>query len=150
VNPDGEPVSSRTFLAVRLGLLLLAAAGVCGSIYVLSVVPPTEDTYYPRCQFHSCTGLHCPGCGTTRALNAALNGCFAQALAYNALAFIVLPVLGWSLFRSLQTWYFHRPATEISSSSGLLTRLLVILVLAFGVIRNLPWFPFTVLAPHEL
>jgi hypothetical protein len=150
VNPDGEPVSSRTCLAVRLGLMLLATAGLCGSIYVLSVVPPTEDAYYPRCQFYSFTGLHCPGCGTTRALNAALNGRIEQALAYNFLAFIVLPVVGWSLFQSLQTWYLHGRATQISSFSRLLTRLLVILVLAFGVLRNLPWFPFTVLAPHEL
>src|SRR5580704_8057393 len=103
VNSRCQP--SRHSLAVRVVLLLLAAAGVAGGVYVLAVVPPTDDSYYPRCQFHSLTGLQCPGCGITRALNAALNGRIAQALAYNPLAFIIIPVVVWSLAQSLLCWH---------------------------------------------
>jgi hypothetical protein len=73
--------------------LLLAAAGVTGGVFILYSYPPAENSYYPGCQFHSLTGLHCPGCGTTRALHAILHGQVAQALAYNAVAFVAMPVL---------------------------------------------------------
>lgn len=82
-------------------LLLLAAAGLAFGLFLILVVPPTDDSYYPRCQLHTLTGLHCPGCGTTRSLHALANGHIAQALAYNALAFIVIPIVGFSLGRSL-------------------------------------------------
>jgi len=74
----------------------------------------------------------------------------AQALAYNALAFIVMPVVGWSLFQSLRSWKQQLPLTPSSSTSRYLKWLLAITVIAFGVLRNLPWFPFTLLAPHEI
>jgi hypothetical protein len=142
--------SSRLRLAVRAGLLLLAVAGVAAGVYVLAVVPPTEDSLYPRCMFHALTGLHCPGCGTTRALHALLNGRIEQALVYNSLAFIIVPVVGWSLVQSLRSWYRQKYPVPSSVYTRLAMRLLVVLVIVFWVMRNLPWYPFTLLAPHEI
>src|SRR5580700_9259192 len=86
-----------TGLVVRVAHLLLAAAGLVACLYTLAVIPPTETSFYPRCLSHSLTGLNCPGCGTTRALHALLNGRIVQALAYNPLAFMLLPAIGWFL-----------------------------------------------------
>lgn len=134
--------------AVRGGLLLLAAAAV-GFVYVLATVPPGEHTFYPRCQLHALTGLHCPGCGTTRALHALLNGRVADALAYNALFPLVIPILGWVFVHSVRV--SRGTATPLE---GCLARwgfrTLTVVVIGYGVLRNLPWYPFTLLVPHEL
>jgi len=148
VNPKKK--KPQTYLVVRVGLVLIAAAGVVAGVYTLAVVPPTESSFYPRCISHSLTGLNCPGCGTTRALHALLNGRLVQALAYNPLAFIILPAVGWSLFQSVQSWRYRRPFIAQSTAAKWFARALAIAVILFGVLRNLPWFPFTLLAPHEI
>ena len=131
-------------------LILLAAAGIAAGIFVLALVSPTEDSYYPRCYFHYFTGLHCPGCGLTRAVHALLNGRIEQAFAYNAVALIVLPFVVWSLARSSRPAKCRLSAKTRPSASVVWNRLLLGAVLLYWVVRNLPWYPFTLLAPHEL
>ena len=130
--------------------MLLATVGAAGGLFVLASVPPTAATFYPRCQLHTLTGLHCPGCGTTRALHALLNGHVAQALAYNALTFVVLPVVGWSLLHSLWLWERRRPVPRRGRWANGWLWVLMTVVVAYGVLRNIPAYPFTLLAPHEL
>jgi hypothetical protein len=130
-------------------LIAFAAAVVGVVVYLLAAVPPTGDTFYPRCQFHATTGLHCPGCGTTRALHALLNGKPLEALQQNALFPVVLPVVAWAFVYSIQV--SHRRVTPTPgwfSTWGL--RLLIVLLVVYTVARNLPYYPFTLLAPHEL
>src|SRR5262249_54935902 len=62
---------------------------------VLYQVPPASGSFYPPCLFHALTGLHCPGCGSTRCLHALLHGDLRQAAAYNVLLLLALPFLGW-------------------------------------------------------
>ncbi len=153
LTPLSPPSQPRFRWAVRAVLVILAAAAVAGGVVILASVPPTNDTFYPRCQLHSLTGLHCPGCGTTRAAHALLNGHILQALAYNALAFLVVPVLGVSLLQSLLTWWTHTPGKRTKPTSRTTIRgmqVLLVLMLVYGVLRNLPWYPFTFLAPHEI
>ena len=130
--------------------MLFALVAAAGGAFVLTVVPPGNDTFYPRCQLHSLTGLHCPGCGTTRALHSILNGRIEQALAYNALAFIVLPVVGWSLAQSVWSWNAGRYQHQRERWAVIGLWMLVVAMVLFGVLRNLPWYPFALLAPHEL
>ena len=144
---------SRFRWVVRGALALFTVAGVAGGIFVLAIIPPTDATFYPRCQLHTLTGLHCPGCGTTRAAHALLNGHILQALAYNALAFLLVPVLGLSLLHALVARWRYTPGQRIGRTSRATIhgmRLLLILMIAYGVLRNLPWYPFTLLAPHEI
>ncbi len=148
---ESEP-GRRTRLVVRGGLLLLAAAGVAASLFVLYSFPPTENRLYPGCQFHSLTGLHCPGCGTTRALHALLHGNVAQAFAYNSVAFIAVPVLAWSLVRSLRDWQ-RGPRAEpagLRHNPAVPPALVLLLLVAYWVLRNIPAYPFSLLAPHQI
>lgn len=146
---DTVPPSAPYRSTVRGALLAFAAVGLVAGISLVATQPPNEASYYPRCQLHTATGLHCPGCGTTRALHSALNGRFEQALAYNAIALVVLPILGWALIHSLWVWFRNVPVPT-GRSSPIWPWVIAAILLAYGVMRNLPWHPFTLLAPHEL
>lgn len=45
----------------------------------------------PKCMFKLLTGWDCPGCGSQRALHAALHGDFAAAWGFNPFVFFALP-----------------------------------------------------------
>ncbi len=83
----------------RLGLAILAV----GALAWLWAVDPTQSLFAPRCLFHDLTGLHCPGCGSTRAAHALLHGRLGEALAFNLVFTLGLPlaalVLGWRRLR---------------------------------------------------
>lgn len=106
--------------------------------------------FVPGCPFHELTGLHCPGCGTTRAVKAALHGDFRQAFAYNQLAIVVLPVVGLAIINSLGTWAGVFSASRPKRWIKYVTWILVAAMITYGVLRNLPWPPFDLLAPHVL
>ncbi|HZY90519.1 MAG TPA: DUF2752 domain-containing protein [Gemmataceae bacterium] len=136
-------------LRARRRLLLLAALAVPAGLFLLYRYAPTADSLYPRCLFHTVTGLHCPGCGTTRCLHALLHGQFRQAAAYNALALLALPFLlfwaarwGLAFLRGVPLRARPLPAWAYVA--------LVAVVLAFWVLRNLNVPPFDALAPHAL
>jgi hypothetical protein len=149
-----EPLSCRRRLLVRGGILAVVAAIAAGGLYVVAVVPPGDDTYYPKCNFHQLTGLHCPGCGMTRSLHAAVNGHFAQAVAYNLLAPVFLPLVAVTVVRALWSWLWDRPSRGPSGPPRRWSRwvpwVAFGVIVAFGVARNIPVYPFTLLAPHEL
>jgi hypothetical protein len=138
------PGRLRTRLVIVLvcGLLLPAATAF------LYVVPPSEGSVYPRCLFHDVTGLHCPGCGTTRCLHALLHGDLRQALAYNSLLVMGLPFLSWCGWRFVrQGWTGQSDGRRLSKR--LLWFILIVIVM-YGVLRNLPIAPLDLLSPHAL
>jgi len=89
------------------------------------------------CPFHSVTGLHCPGCGSTRALQALFTGHPLQAAGFNLLAVLAVPVVLFVLIR--------RPATGKLRQTWIIAFLAVIIL--FGILRNIPSYPFSLLAP---
>lgn len=135
---------------MRAGLVVGAGIICAAGLFVVAAVPPTSASLYPKCQFHQLTALHCPGCGATRGLHALLNGRPAQAVAYNALVFLGLPVLGLGFTRTL--WYRAKGRRKPAGSRWPVWTGFVFGVgsLVFGVLRNVPVYPFTLLAPHEL
>jgi Protein of unknown function (DUF2752) len=144
----------RRRLLIRASLLALAVVGVVVVGAVLVLVPPTDDSWYPKCQLHSITGLHCPGCGLTRSVHSILNGEFRQALAYNALWPLVLPVIAIALIRSFWSWAWGDSVERSKPTTRLMPRwtphVLIVLLVTFAIARNIPYHPFTLLAPHEL
>lgn len=124
--------------AVLLGAGLLAA--------VLALHPPVEGSFFPPCPVHVLTGLHCPGCGSTRALGAVVDGEFTRAFRHNALAITFLAsVLPWAAWQAWLGLRHDRFATfTLSRRAG---RAIVWTVVLFAALRNLPWPPFCWLAP---
>ena len=118
----------------RTAVAVLAATVVAGC--VLFLFDPSTTVFYPRCLFHDLTGLWCPGCGTTRALHQLLHGNLAAAFRFNALSMAMLPVAGYLIV-----------CGDASTLKPRWIWLLLVVIVAFGVLRNIPFYPFTLLAP---
>lgn len=87
----------------------------------------------------------------TRSLHSLLNGQFLQALAYNVLSPILLPFLAISAVRSLWAWAWGEKRSSRRRRLPSWTPLVIGTILfAFAVARNIPVYPLTLLAPHEL
>jgi hypothetical protein len=126
--------SNTRFAAV---VMVVAALGVAATVYFFN---PVNHRFYPVCQFHQLTGLNCPGCGATRSFYALLHGNFSAALRDNALFVLGLAAaavrgggfaLNW--LRGRRNGVFFPPRLLIP---------LVIVMIVFGVLRNLPVFAF--------
>jgi hypothetical protein len=138
----------RTMHRRRL-MALLAIAFVPAVVILLYAVPPVPGSIYPPCPFRWATGLHCPGCGTGRGMHAALHGRFAQFAAYNIAAVIAAPFL---LLSGLRVWYYAmrgQPCPSRTFPRGAIWALLLAMLL-YWLLRNVPVYPLSLLAPHEI
>jgi len=125
--------------ALSLGLVLAALA-------ILYFFAPGAKSIYPPCPFHLITGLHCPGCGTLRAMNALLHGHVLTAFGFNPLALLMLPVVGYFFLSYLLTAFGRKPLPHILVSPNWWWSFLG-MVIIFWITRNLSFYPFTLLAP---
>ena len=112
----------------------LAAGGILAGVLLWNY-PPTEASFWPKCVFHRLTGLLCPGCGATRGLYALLHGEVLYSLQCN-LFLIPLPILCLLFWRSEQL-----------RKSRKLPWVLFGVVLAYWILRNLPFAPCAWLRP---
>lgn len=136
-------------LLPRLALVLSLAAGLLVAAGILYHNPPGTSWVTPPCMLHKATGLHCPGCGSTRATYALLHGDVMGAMKKNLLFMAALPFLAWWSLRSAVAWVQGRPGPASTFDFKLwMCWTLVATILAFAVMRNLPWKPFSLLAPH--
>jgi hypothetical protein len=118
-------------------LFLLAGTVACVVLYVFD---PATTSWFPACPFRALTGWSCPGCGTLRALHALLHLDIQSALRANAITTAVVLLLPpAAVGRALG---FAPDATVELTAPRALARALVVLF-AFGVVRNVPVWPFT-------
>ncbi len=123
---------------------LAIAATPC--LVLLLVRNPEDSGMFPPCPFLALTGYHCPGCGTLRALHQLLNGQLWAAIDYNPLTVFFLPFVAYAFIAAI-VWGIWRPKLPtVFIPAGWIWALLVAVV-AFGVLRNLPILPFSLLAP---
>ena len=59
---------------------------------------PTAHDFFPKCQFLLATGYKCPGCGSQRAIHALLNGEILEAIRFNAIFVVSIPIIGIYFF----------------------------------------------------
>ena len=146
------PPTPRQQRAVKAGILAVAATLLVGVALVLVAFPPADMPFYPKCQLHSLTGLHCPGCGMTRLAAALLRGDLSQAAAYNVVGLVAVPVVTLWVLQQVWAWLWGvRPRRWFSPKwHGRVTAAFVGTLAIFFVLRNVPVEPFTRLAPHEL
>ncbi len=125
--------------------MLLSAAVVAAAAWAIA---PDRAAWMPVCPFHSLTGLHCPGCGTLRALHQLVHGNLSAALALNPLTVILTPVLLYSLAREVSARVGVRTPVRSSVVSVAGPWVLVAVIVVFWVARNVAVYPLTLLAPH--
>ncbi|HVJ45339.1 MAG TPA: DUF2752 domain-containing protein [Luteolibacter sp.] len=104
-------------------------------------------SWFPGCLFHRVTGLHCPGCGMTRATYAALHGNFGLAFRMNPVGVILLPIALGVLGIQIIGWVRGKRLNWFPETTPKLAWALAILVIVFWILRNIPCWPFTLLAP---
>ncbi|ALN89755.1 DUF2752 domain-containing protein [Lysobacter gummosus] len=122
-----------------------ATAAAAAGVWVLRHVDPNAaGSPLPGCMFYHFTGLYCPGCGMTRALHALAHGDLAQMMAMNPLLGLLIPALPLLVLQGLgYRLPLPRRALAILGNGKAWLGLLA----AFWVLRNLPWPPFSWLAP---
>lgn len=135
-----KPIKIILYTSLTLvGILLL-------SLYFF--FSPAEINIFPKCPFHSLTNLHCPGCGSQRAIHAFLHGDIWTALQYNFLIILAVAVLVYKAF----LWLFPYRKKDNKERKNILYAnatpwVVFVLVILFWVLRNIPFEPFTYLAP---
>ncbi len=128
----------------KLGLAVAAAATTAGVWLLRTYDPNTHNSFFPQCMFKAFTGFHCIGCGLTRALHALAHADIAGAFAMNPLAMLVLPLIPLMLLDARGA----TPGPLKPFMSVVMTPMLwLVLLPAYWIARNLPWVPFTWLAP---
>ena len=131
------PAAAR--VAVGVGIPAVIAAGVL--LFIKAGSPPWF--------IHAMTGLYCPGCGAGRAIDALMHLRILDALQYNLLFTLALPV--GILF--LLKWYISVVGgREIMKRVRITDRgawICLAVILSFLVLRNIPAAPFKYLSPND-
>ena len=143
VNRGIESIQELLLWRWRFVLLAIAMLPCLALVYARN---PEEPGYYPPCLFFALTGLHCPGCGTLRGLHQLLHGNLLVAFGYNPYSMLALPVIGYAFLVTLLSTTWGKRLPTVFVHPALIWGLLVAVV-AFWVLRNVPVYPFTVLAP---
>jgi hypothetical protein len=128
----------------------IATGGVLSAIGLAVVITgyfnPVTAGFFPTCPLYSMTGIYCPGCGMTRAVHALLQGDIAGAFHFNAIFPLYAFLFGYFILSGMLT---------VARGYGLTYKIFrpwmmfgfLGLTLAFAVMRNIPGYPFNLLAP---
>ena len=134
---------TRPGLASRgLGAPLLVAASTTAACVAIWIGDPTTPHGpLPVCPTKALLGIDCPGCGSLRMLYSLMHGNVIAAARFNALALVAVVLLVWAYLgwtygrvtgRRIRSWQHWRWAPMVTLG----------LVLAWFVVRNIPFAPF--------
>ena len=123
----------------------IALVGV-GGVMALFFLDPTKYAFFPKCAFYVTTGYSCPGCGSSRALYALTHGKVFEAFRLNPGILFLLTIGVTDFARYIRSAIQARPYHTLFANVWLVVGL-VIAMLIYAILRNLPWAPFTNLAP---
>jgi hypothetical protein len=125
---DSVPTQTKRRVVIALAAMFVGLTG----FFILRRFEPTDSSYFPKCILHQLTGLHCPGCGATRALSALAHGRVLDAVRNNPLL-----VLGGPLIFVL-VWLQRRRERTGGPASPRLSWTLFCVILVYFVGRNIP------------
>ena len=130
-------------------LLVAVAVGVGAAVYLYHHKPGSGPGYHPQCTVSQLTGFDCAGCGMTRATHELLHLRVGRAFRYNPLVVAALPFLAVWVGLEVAAWLWREryrgPRVRVSRNVGVG---IVVVVLLYSVLRNIPVWPFELLAPY--
>ena len=133
----------------RLFVVLVIIFSIVGLLTIYYFNNPSEHSFFIPCPFKFATGYHCPGCGSQRAIHQLLHLDIAAAFRLNPLMVLSLPLIFWGLGIMIwnyiyqteyRVWLFYNKYF-IYGYFGL--------AVVYWVVRNLPYYPFNLLAPNS-
>lgn len=124
-------------------------AAVAVAVVLLRVFDPSTSGIFPPCPVHYLTGWYCPGCGSLRAIHEILHGHVWSAWAMNPLTVVLLPFLAYGL-ASHALFEIRGKGLPQPFLPAVWIRALCATILLFGIVRNLPFHPFTLLVPGAM
>ncbi|MFC3877535.1 DUF2752 domain-containing protein [Winogradskyella maritima] len=130
---------TKTIIHISIAIVLISIL----SLYFF--IDPSDTALFPKCPFLSMTNLYCPGCGSQRAVHDILQGNILEGFRHNYLFLLLGLVLGYQFYIFLKSR--KGQPTENLLRQSKVTRGILILVILFWILRNIPVFPFTELAP---
>ena|SRR5580765_5322598 len=113
---------------------------------IVAYFDPTTVGFFPVCPLYSLTGFACPGCGLTRGFHALFHGDVLTALDFNALIPVWTVIFGY-VFVSLLLLAVRGKGLPMWPTWPRFLWTFMIVLLVFGVLRNLPIYPFSILFP---
>lgn len=119
----------------RIVLTAVFSVAAISGMIILYRFYPIARKWFPKCPSYEFFGLYCSGCGNTRALYYFLHGEFCSGFRNNIMLLPTL-ILAFAL-----CW---KPKNV--SWSWIINIYLAVSIL-YTILRNLPWYPFTLLAP---
>jgi Protein of unknown function (DUF2752) len=124
-----------------------AAIATCfgGAVaYTLLTDPVNADPFAPpTCLLKLTTGFDCPGCGGTRAFWYLLHGNVPQAARHHAMFVFALPFLVYMYVAWSANLIARRQVLPMLRLSPFTLAAFLGAWLAWSILRNLPWAPFT-------
>jgi len=131
----------------QITLIIIVSTVALAMALLYFFIYPMHGKYFPKCLFYSFTGLYCPGCGSQRAMVALLHGDILTALHDNLFAVIALPFLAYSFILSCLNTIGKEHFNVKIFYSPFFVKAVLILVIVFGIVRNISAYPFSLLAP---
>jgi len=128
---------------------LTAAAGfitITGGTAIVALLDPTTHGFFPVCPLYVMTGFACPGCGLTRGFHALFHGDIRTALDFNALLPVWAAILLW-VWASLFVFAVRGKGLPMWPTKTKFLWTFMTFLLIFGVLRNIPAYPFSILFP---
>ena len=136
----GEVIIKMRDRHLKISIFIVAG----GAALLLYFFVEPKNGNLPKCFFHELTDLYCPGCGVQRSLHALLNGHVITAIDYNLMFILFLPVMIYCILAF--TWGKKHAASSFIYKP-VFSFTVVIVVVSFWVLRNIPVTPFSWLAP---
>ncbi len=145
LKPVILPSAPRNRLERRAGLVVTVAA-VLLLLYLLTYDPQGPQIQTPPCLFRTMTGFFCPGCGTRSALIQLAQGNLYAAFRLNPLAVLTVPLGIYFVISQAHIAFTGRSLPRLFLPPFWIWALFILIVL-YGVARNLPFYPFTLIKP---
>lgn len=137
-------------LVVSTKIQRISSAGAVVALTVSSVAvwyfDPAKSDLFPACMLLSMTGFACPGCGLTRGFHELFHGRLIPALDFNLLIPVWAFIFGYLWISLLMLAVRGRSLPMWMKDPKFLWAFMVVL-LTFGVLRNIPVWPLTILFP---
>ena len=99
------------------------------------------------CPFYALTGLYCPGCGSGRAATALVHLDVLTALRNNILFVLYVLPCAYYIAKLYLKIVFGKDNLPWKEPKNGVYIFVILSFILYWILRNLPWTPFTLLAP---